>query len=206
MRGWARRHLAWLAFVPSLSAGVAGAALLALWPFPYEPRLPLFPSLAMGAAAGALLLGGAAVLERRSRSFRWASRATERAVAQLQLSRPTALALAVSTSLGEELLFRGVLLPGLGLVPQALAFGLLHPAGRKGWSYPLYAAAAALVLGGVVLVTGRLLPAILAHLVVNATGLLGVTASRPRGRRGRGRGDDEEPVSPGAPPAEPPLP
>lgn len=195
---------AWPLFLPSLAAGLAGAAAMSIWPFPYAPRLELLPSLLLGAAAGGALLLGAAILERTVPSFRWASRATERTIARLRLSRGTAAALAVTTSVGEEVLFRGVLLPALGMVPQALLFGLLHPAGRRGWSYPLYAAATALLLGGLVLFTGRLLPAILAHLVVNATGLM---ALGERGRRlARGRRERAAEVNPGTPPSERPPP
>lgn len=204
VRGWIRRHLAWAAFAPSLAAGLLGALLLAVRPFPYEPRMEPLPSLLVGLGAGVALLGSAALLERTSSSFRWASRATERVLARLRLSAPAAGALAVSTSVGEELLFRGVLLPAVGLVPQALLFGLLHPAGRKGWSYPLYAAAAAVLLGGVVLITGRLLPAIVAHLVVNATGLSG----RPgrKGPRNGKRSNGARGIKGGTRPSDPPPP
>lgn len=187
MRRPSRRALSWLAFAPSLAAGVLGGALLVFRPFPYEPRLALLPSLVLGLAAGGVLLGLAALLERTSSSFRWASRTTERALARLRLSEGASAALAVSTSLGEELLFRGVLLPAFGLVPQALLFGLLHPAGRRGWSYPLFAAGAGFLLGGVVIATGRLAPAIAAHLLVNAVGLWprGRSVNRGTGRSGR---------------------
>lgn len=195
------RRLAWLAFAPSLVAGAAGAAALLVWPFPYEPRVPLGPALLVGLATGGVLLGLAAGLSKMLPSFRHAERATERVLKRLRLSPAAAGGLAIATSLGEEVLFRGALLPAIGLVPQAILFGLLHPAGRKGWSYSVYAVASALLLGGLVLVTGRLLPAILAHLVVNATGLLQGRRRRPSARAGsEGRSE----VSPGSPPSGPP--
>ena len=97
------------------------------------------------------------------------------------------MALALATSLGEEILFRGVLLDRIGLIGQAVLFGALHPAGRKGWSYPLFAAASGLALGGLVLVTGRLSAAVAAHVLVNAVGLLGLRRGPqlPRPRSGR---------------------
>lgn len=177
-----RRIATWLAFGPSLAAGLAGAIWWALDPPSRTPTLALGPSLALGAATGGALLAAAWWLERNVRSFRWVARATERALARLAPSRGVAAALALATSLGEELLFRGMLLEAIGLVPQALLFGALHPAGRRGWSYPLFVAASGLLLGGVVVLTGRLAPAVAAHLIVNGVGLL----STPRsGRRPR---------------------
>jgi membrane protease YdiL (CAAX protease family) len=41
-------------------------------------------------------------------------------------SFPAALAVAVSTAIGEELLFRGALQPRLGLLPTSILFALLH--------------------------------------------------------------------------------
>lgn len=161
-----------IAFAPSLAAGVAGAIWWTLRPPDLTARMDLLPSLAIGLALGAGLLAAATVLERRLPSFRYVTRLTERAVRRLRLPRPLAAFLALATSLGEEVLFRGMLLDALGLVPQALLFGLVHPAGRRGWSYPLFVALSGLALGALVLVTGRLLPAVAAHLVVNGVGLL----------------------------------
>ncbi|MDZ7799898.1 MAG: CPBP family intramembrane glutamic endopeptidase [Trueperaceae bacterium] len=186
-----------LAFAPSLLGGVVAAVWWSLAPPTLTPRMPLLPSLALGAATGLALLAAAAGLERVLPSFRWASRVMERALARLAPSRPMAASLALATSLGEELLFRGMLLAHLGLVVQAVLFGALHPLGRRGWSYPVFAALAGLAFGALVLATGRLLPAIVAHLIVNATGLL-------LGRGGRRRPPRRR-VSPGAsPPAAPP--
>lgn len=178
-----RRAWILLAFAPSLLAGVAGAIWWLLDPPDLTPRLALLPSLGLGIGMGLALLSAAAGLERVLPSFRWASRMTERAVARLAPSRPVALLLAVATSVGEELLFRGALLAAVGLLPQAVLFGALHPLGRRGWSYPVFAAVAGLALGGLVLATGRLTPAIAAHLLVNATGLTLRRRGRTRGRR-----------------------
>lgn len=179
-----------LAFAPSLLAGVAGAVWWLLDPPDLTPRLALLPSLGLGVGTGLALLGAAAGLERVLPSFRWASRLTERALARLAPSRPVALLLALATSIGEELLFRGALLAAVGLLPQAVLFGALHPLGRRGWSYPVFAAAAGLALGGLVLGTGRLMPAIVAHLIVNATGLT----------RRRRRPPPRRDLTPGTPP------
>lgn len=161
-----------LAFAPSLLAGLAGVVWWWIRPPELIPHLPLVPSLAAGVGLGLALLLAAAVLERSLPSFRYVTRMTERAVRRLALPRPLAGILAVATSFGEEILFRGLLLDAIGLLAQAVLFGLVHPAGRRGWSYPLFVAASGLALGGLVIMTGRLLPAIAAHLVVNGVGLL----------------------------------
>jgi membrane protease YdiL (CAAX protease family) len=183
-----------LAFGPSLLGGVVGAVWWMASPPSLTPRLGLLSALAAGAATGGLLLAAAAWLERHLRSFAWVSRTTEQALARLGLPAPLAAVLAVGTSLGEELLFRGMLLDRFGLVAQALAFGALHPAGRRGWSYPVFVTAAGLALGGLVLVTGRISSAMAAHVVVNGVGLLA--------RRGRLR----PPIRPRSDRSEPPPP
>lgn len=168
----ARASAVALAFGPSLLAGVIGAIAWAIWPPDLTPRVPAAPAWLAGAALGGAMLAVAAGLERTVPSFRYVSRLTERALRRLALPRWLAAALAFATSVGEEILFRGLLLDAIGLIPQAILFGLLHPAGRKGWSYPIFVAVVGLALGGLVLGTGRLGPAIAAHLVVNGVGLL----------------------------------
>ena len=176
-----RRTARLLAFAPSLLAGLAGAVWWWAAPPDLTARQPLLPSLLAGVVLGAAMLGAAALLERTLPSFRYVSRMTERAVRRLDLPRPLAAAFALATSLGEEILFRGMLLHAIGLLPQALAFGAMHPAGRRGWSYPVFTALSGLALGALVLTTGRLSPAIAAHLVVNGVGLLRTArSSRPR--------------------------
>lgn len=161
----------YLAFAPSLAAGLAGALWLALRPFPYAPRLE-WPWLALlGLALGGVLLAGAWVLERSLPSFRATSRELERLLKALRLGRAEAVLLAGVTALSEEALFRGTLLPLLGVWGQALLFGLLHPAGRHGWAYTLYAFTSGALFGYATLLSGSLWPAVLAHALVNAQGL-----------------------------------
>ena len=90
-----------------------------------------------------------------------------------------ALLLAFASALGEELFFRGALLnalaQGMGTVAalllQAVIFSLGHPApGRAGWLYALWAFAAGLIFGGLYLLSGSLVPGILAHFLYNAKG------------------------------------
>ena len=173
------RRWAWVvAFAPSVSLGVVGGVAWWLAPPDLTPRVGLVPSMAAGLGLAGGLLLAAAWLERHLASFRFVTRRTEWALRRLAPSRGTAMALTLVTSLGEEILFRGVLLHAFGLVPQAIVFGLLHPAGRRGWSYPVFTAVSGLALGALVLWTGRLAPAVLAHVVINGVGF--VTARQPR--------------------------
>ena len=132
------------------------------------------------------LLGGAWALEKLLPSFRFASHRLERALSRLDLSLPLVLVLAALTSVSEELFFRGVLLSLVGVWGQALAFGVMHPAPLKGWSYTAYTFLAGLAFGCATLLTGSLWAAIAAHFVVNLQGFLAVRRlQRQRVKRSR---------------------
>jgi uncharacterized protein len=74
--------------------------------------------------------------------------------------------------LSEELLFRGVMLPAIGLnwfglLISSLCFGILHFSGSQQWSYVIWATLIGGVLGFSVLETGNLLVPIAAHITTN---------------------------------------
>lgn len=74
--------------------------------------------------------------------------------------------------LSEELLFRGVMLPAIGLnefgiLISALCFGSLHYSGAEHWAYVVWAAAIGCVLGFAALASGNLLVPIAAHITTN---------------------------------------
>ncbi|MEM8502882.1 MAG: CPBP family intramembrane glutamic endopeptidase [Cyanobacteria bacterium P01_D01_bin.1] len=74
--------------------------------------------------------------------------------------------------MSEELLFRGVMLPAIGLnttglVVSSLCFGILHMSGRGQWPYAIWASVVGLLLGGCALTTNNLLVPIVAHVVTN---------------------------------------
>lgn len=183
--GVARRALL---FLPSLALGVLGGAWLLLRPWPYAARTGLGGQLLAGAATAALLLAAAWLLERTLPSFRYASRLLESALRSVALPAWTALLLAAATAGAEELFFRGALMPLVGLVGQALLFGLFHPVPRRAWAYPVFAAAAGLAFGALTLTTGSLLPAVVAHFGINLQGLWEVR--RPGAAPGRPPGED----------------
>ncbi len=84
-----------------------------------------------------------------------------------------AVLLAALSAAAEELVFRGMLLPYVGLWVSSALFGLAHLVPREGlWPWSAWTAGAGLVLGWVALRTGGLLAPMIAHFLVNAVGLL----------------------------------
>ncbi len=81
----------------------------------------------------------------------------------------TALMLAVTSSVGEELLFRAALQPEIGVWLTALVFGALHvPIDRDLWLWPPFAASTGLLLGWLYERNGCVIAPTTAHFVINA--------------------------------------
>lgn len=84
----------------------------------------------------------------------------------------TLLLLGLASGFAEELFFRGLLAPVLGLALSSVAFGALHQLrGRTGWIWSSWAAVMGLLFGGLFLATGSLLGPIVAHVAINVTNL-----------------------------------
>lgn len=88
------------------------------------------------------------------------------------LAWPDLLWLGLLPGLSEELLFRGVMLPALGLnltavLFSSLVFGVLHLSSLQQWPYVVWATVVGLALGYAALVTGNLAVPVLAHIVTN---------------------------------------
>jgi membrane protease YdiL (CAAX protease family) len=84
------------------------------------------------------------------------------------LDTPTIAVLAVTSGIGEEVLFRGAMQPFLGFWLTALVFGLLHGGTMRrfrGWV--VFAILAGLLFGALAILTGDLLAPILCHFTVN---------------------------------------
>jgi uncharacterized protein len=80
--------------------------------------------------------------------------------------------LAAASSIGEELLFRGALLPWIGVWPQAIAFALLHVGpGRRFLPWTGSALVLGVGLGYVAQATGSLGAPIVAHFTINLLNL-----------------------------------
>ncbi|MBK9264729.1 MAG: CPBP family intramembrane metalloprotease [Polyangiaceae bacterium] len=105
--------------------------------------------------------------------FAWAQRlhAELRPVAQ-DLTVGQIFLLAGLSSLGEEILFRGLMTPALGVIGSSVLFGVLHQVrGPSRWVWIAWATAVGLVLGTIFAATGSLVGPLLAHAVVNAVNL-----------------------------------
>ncbi|MGC8875887.1 CPBP family glutamic-type intramembrane protease [Thermus sp.] len=157
-----------------------GGGGMLLGGFPMLGRHPFAESLlGLGLLLG---LAGLEALFRRlfPHSFHEAERLHRElglALRQAGATPPFLLLLAFLSGLAEEVFFRGFLqsLLALKLGPwavllQAFLFALLHPAPRGALAYTLYTGAAGLLLGLAYLLTGSLLPGVLAHFLHNARG------------------------------------
>ncbi len=89
--------------------------------------------------------------------------------------------LSLLSASGEELLFRGIALPYLGLITSSIVFGFAHLVPRRGiWLWAVWATGAGLLLGFLAQSTGGLLAPFVAHFVINLIGLVSIKRSRHR--------------------------
>jgi uncharacterized protein len=169
---------AWLFYLILAIVGVVWLGLsrgtLELGFFIDPARLIL--DLAIGVGSAALLLGVWALGRRSIQAMVELERLLADAIGPL--TKDEAVALALISGFAEELLFRGAMLHSWGLVVTTLIFGLVHT-GRGVFRYwTLFALLAGALLGWIVLQTGNLFPAIVAHLLVNAVNLLHLSRVR----------------------------
>ncbi|HEY2405539.1 MAG TPA: type II CAAX endopeptidase family protein [Polyangiaceae bacterium] len=164
--------------VAYLAAGVCATTFVFLW----RGTSPLYysaPWLSLSATVShvystliGLALGGLVVISTRGfvTHFAWARNLHRelRPVARA-LSGTGIAAVAISSALGEELLFRGLLQPWLGLWLQALAFGILHSQlrGPSKWAWVVWATVMGLAFGAIYALSGSLLGPIAAHALIN---------------------------------------
>jgi membrane protease YdiL (CAAX protease family) len=102
------------------------------------------------------------------------------------LTAPSIVVVALLSSVGEELFFRGFLVPLLGILAQAVVFGLAHQVrGPSRWVWVGWATAVGVCFGAVFVVTGSLLGPIAAHAAVNGYNLMFLRDHdpSPKGRR-----------------------
>lgn len=126
-----------------------------------------------------LLLGSAAAVVlvaawRLGRRFYPAMRELERQIAAVigPVERGEVLVLALLSGFAEELFFRGAMLGSWGPWVSTVLFGLMHSG--RGWSFAcwtLFALLAGGLFAALTVLTGNLLAAIVAHVLVNAINL-----------------------------------
>lgn len=146
-----------------------------LWTHP-EPWLSLRPMVAhaysalLGLTVGLLGVGATLILVKRTRWAKLLHDELRPSVAGMPLSG--IIAVAIFSSLGEEILFRSVLQPATNLWIQALVFGLAHQLpGRSRWTWVLWAMIMGLVFGLLFEATGSLVGPIVAHATINGMNL-----------------------------------
>jgi len=119
----------------------------------------------------------------------------------LRLDLPGILAVAVCSAVAEELVFRGLLMPWLGLVPQAILFGVAHAqlSGPSRWVWVAWATVVGLALGAICELTGSLLGPMLSHALINGLNLAYLKShdtAPPRRALGGLLSDRQSPVPP----------
>lgn len=88
------------------------------------------------------------------------------------MSLTAIVAVAVFSSLGEEILFRSVLQTSTNVWIQALVFGLAHQLpGRSRWTWALWAMMMGLLFGALFQATDSLLGPLVAHATINGMNL-----------------------------------
>lgn len=155
---------------------------------------PLSGHLASLAGGLGLALAVIAATRVLTRTTNWAAELHADLAPMARALGPAAVVpVALASSLGEEILFRGALVPWIeastasawtGVVASSLLFGVLHQLrGRSRVSWVAFATVVGLLLGGLFRVTGSLLGPILAHALINGVNLRFLLQARPPLRR-----------------------
>lgn len=135
-------------------------------------------ALLLGAGLGAALAGCGELITRRSAWGRRLVQVLKQYVGGLHPA--DALLLAALSSLAEELMFRGLLLPYTGVALSSILFGAAHFVPREGlWPWSVWATGAGALFAWSALLTGGLLAPLSAHFAVNAIGLLLLSRETP---------------------------
>jgi membrane protease YdiL (CAAX protease family) len=148
---------------------------------------PLLSAAAAALAAAPVIGFSAWSIDR----YRWARELAREFAALLGPLRTRDIVyLAALSGLAEELLFRGALLPWIGLTASSLLFGIIHfHRSRRFLPWTAFAVVMGFVLGGCFLWTGDILSPILIHFTVNFFNLSGIN------KRGLGGEEAVQPVS-----------
>jgi len=189
MLRWSKVAVAYLA--ASVSAVAVALLFRGTSPFNYsgEPwlDLPGVPghaySVILGLALGALVAFSTRIFVAR---YAWARNLHSelRPVAR-NLSAAGIVAVAAFSALGEELWFRGILQPWLGLWVQAAVFGIVHAQlrGPSRWAWISWATVMGLAFGIIFQLTGSLAGPIAAHWLINCLNLSYLKSHDPEPRR-----------------------
>jgi hypothetical protein len=139
-------------------------------------------SLGLGVLTGAATVAATRTMVRRWAWARELSRALRPSVHRS--GDGALLAVAVASAAGEELLFRGLLVPVIGVVASSIVFGALHQIrGRARWGWMVWATIMGLLFATVFAATGSLIGPLFAHAAINHSNLRFLRDSQPTPRR-----------------------
>jgi membrane protease YdiL (CAAX protease family) len=123
-------------------------------------------SIGVGLCLGATAIAASRVIVRHARWARTVCVALRPPLSGA--AEGTLVTTAIGTAVGEELLFRGLLVPVLGILGSSIVFGAAHQLRGEGrWGWMAWATAMGLLFGTVFVATGSLAGAVVAHAAIN---------------------------------------
>jgi membrane protease YdiL (CAAX protease family) len=167
--GWSRPVLVMVAYLGLGAAALVWGGLRGqpnIWQVAGRDDPWIFSGVVAGAGLGLLIVFVSRLAVHR---FEWA-RALHREFRALlsPLTDFDIVVMAAASSVGEEMFFRGALVPVLGVLGSSLAFALLHIGPRVRYlPWTLASFGAGLLLAGLFLLTGDLTGAVVAHFTIN---------------------------------------
>ncbi len=127
-------------------------------------------SLGLGVCVGAITIGATRAVVRRAMWARALHEALRPAV--IGTGDSMLVALSVASAGGEELLFRGLLVPTVGMLASSCVFGFLHQVRGPGrWGWIAWATLMGLLFALIYEATGSLAGPFVAHVAVNHANL-----------------------------------
>ncbi len=154
----------------------SGAAMLGYDPLTTRSALGLSGvfALATSLVMGALFAGATIVTTRvmlRTQPWARALHADLRPAVRHASGRGI-VGMALASGIAEELVFRGLLVPMVGIVVSSVAFGLLHQVrGQARWAWAVWAGITGLFLASIFVLTGSIAGPIAAHVAINLVNL-----------------------------------
>jgi membrane protease YdiL (CAAX protease family) len=128
-------------------------------------------SILLGVALSVVLVASTRIAVER---WEWARKLhTDLRPVARNLTVPSVVIIAVLSSVGEELFFRGLLTPLVGVIAQAAIFGAAHQvSGSSRWVWMTWATLVGVCFGAMFALTGSLIGPIVAHGIVNGYNLM----------------------------------
>jgi membrane protease YdiL (CAAX protease family) len=166
---WSRPVLVMVAYLGLGAAALGWASLRGqpnLWQVAERPDPRVLTGIVLGLVVGLCIVFLSRLALTR---FEWARALHRELRAMLNpLHDYEIVILAAASSLGEEMFFRGALIPILGLTGSSAVFALLHIGPRARYlPWTVSSFVAGLVFGALYLWTGDLTGAVVAHFTVN---------------------------------------